>query len=149
MSEVVVTKKKGDRKRHGMSKSPEFAVWHGMVGRCHVEENGSFRNYGGRGIKVCDRWRYSFATFLADMGPRPSPKHQIDREDVNGDYEPGNCRWLHSIDNGNTRRTNVRLEHDGRTRTISQWSRELGWHREKIRKRLSLGWSVGRALTTL
>ena len=81
-----------NRRTHGMSRTPTYTVWVSMIGRCENPNNTSYANYGGRGIKVCERWREA-ANFFADMGPRPSSKHEINRIDNDGDYEPGNVEW--------------------------------------------------------
>jgi hypothetical protein len=91
------TKVHGEAKSNAKSgfrpASPEYLIWDGMKERCRNPNNKHFKNYGGRGIKVCDRWLKSFADFLADVGRRPSPKHSIDRIDNDGNYQPGNVRW--------------------------------------------------------
>lgn len=87
-----------------VSKMPEYAVWRSMLARCMYPTSANWKYYGGRGIKVCDRWKDDFGAFLADMGRRPEPKLQVDRIDTNGNYEPGNCRWATPLQNMQNRR---------------------------------------------
>jgi len=90
---------------HGMEKSIEYRVWQNMKKRCYNELNTRYNYYGARGIKVCDRWLHSFKNFYSDMGEKPSDKAQIDRINNDGDYEPGNCRWVSPAENSRKRST--------------------------------------------
>ena len=136
---------------HGQSRGvSEYGIWLSMRARCRNPKNTSYPNYGGRGISVCARWD-SFEAFLADVGPRPSPEHSIDRfPDNDGNYEPGNVRWATRVEQARNRRDSSRsrwITHDGRTQTLTQWARETGIRIFTIQSRLNLGWSAGRALT--
>ncbi|HFJ9368552.1 hypothetical protein [Bacillus pacificus] len=89
--------------------SPEYNSWHHMKQRCLNPNNDRYKDYGGRGITVCERW-LNFENFLEDMGEKPSPEHSLDRIDVNGNYEPSNCKWsdkYEQVDNQRMRKNNT------------------------------------------
>ena len=136
---------------HGKTGTPEFVIWSGIMSRCHWKcaENGDKApDYFGRGIRVCKRWASSFEAFYLDMGPRPSPKHSIDRIDVNGDYSPENCRWATDIQQANNRRDNNLISCFGETRPAREWDRIYGLHPDTVARRIRAGWETSAAITT-
>lgn len=96
----------GSPPKHGMSYTPEYRAWSNMLGRCYRITHRRFRDYGGRGIKVCEQWRKEFTNFYEDMGKRPSIKHSLERVDNEKGYEPSNCRWA-TYEEQNRNRRNV------------------------------------------
>lgn len=133
-------------RKHGKSKDRLFKVWWAMKERCQYEKNKEWKRYGGRGISVCERWDKSFENFLLDMGPCP-PSYQLDRINNDGNYEPGNCRWVTPKMNANNRRSNRLLTHNGETACISEWSKRTGIPYQNITARLGKGWTVEKTLT--
>lgn len=111
--------------KHGLTETPEFEIWTGIHTRCCNPKSTAFKNYGGRGISICDRWKDSFSNFLADMGKRPSPIHSIERSDNEGNYEPGNCYWATPYEQANNKRTNLKVTIDGVTKNLSEWARQF------------------------
>lgn len=94
-------------------KIPEYKIWQGIIQRCENQNDKDYKNYGGRGIRVCDVW-HAFDCFLSDMGPRPSNEFSIDRIDVNGNYEQNNCRWATRTEQARNKRNNLIVEINGR-----------------------------------
>lgn len=132
-------------KKHGKSNSLEHTAWKSMKARCTNPNVERYGNYGGRGITVCERWGNSFEAFLEDMGHVP-PGHQIDRIDNDGNYEPGNCRWVTRKQNGRNKRNNRLVEYEGNTMTIPEISEKTGVKAGTIRCRIARGLSVAQAV---
>lgn len=131
--------------RHGMTKTPIYAIWHSMMQRCYDSNSPAFSRYGGRGINVCDKWQ-TFEGFYEDMGNKPKGL-SLERKNVNGDYSPENVVWANAKTQANNRRNNIVLEHNGKKQTMQQWCDELGLKIGTIWARLNRGWNVDRALT--
>lgn len=133
--------------KHGLSKSREHSIWTNMKTRCSNPIHINWNVYGGKGIRVCERWLHSFENFYADMGVCPS-KMSIERINRNGNYEPPNCRWATSKEQANNKSTNHFLTYNGKTQTMSQWASELGMKKPTINSRVMSGWSDGKIITT-
>lgn len=135
---VRVSLPKSKPKRNRLSSLATKNTYHGMISRCYYPGNASYTNYGGRGIKVCDRWLASRTNFVEDMGERPLG-HVIDRIDNDGDYEPSNCRWVTRSQN-RLNRPDVRwFEYQGERRCLREWSRITGISTTVLRKRVKRG----------
>jgi hypothetical protein len=134
-------------KTHGRTKSPEYGSWRAIVTRCTKPTAQQFRDYGGRGITICDRWRASFEDFLADMGERPGPGYSVEREDNDGPYSPDNCRWATAKEQVRNRRNTHFLTLNGVTKSLQEWAEELGISARTLYTRIfAYGWPVERAL---
>lgn len=138
------------RKSHEKSGTPEHKVWIGMKSRCYNKRSRDFYKYGGRGIRVCERWENNFSAFLQDMGSRPNGKSRefsIERINNSGDYEPGNCRWATLIEQANNKRSTVFIEYLGKRQPLAQWAREIGASHQALAHRYYRGWSHDKILT--
>lgn len=135
----------GNRRRtHAMCGTYIYRVWQNMNGRCRDKANDT---YGGRGVSVCERWA-SFENFLADMGQPPTHKHEIDRKDPNGNYEPSNCRWATNKEQNNNKRNNHAITFNGETLNLQQWADKLGISSSLLCTRLKRGMPLDKALSS-
>lgn len=139
----------GDSRRtHGQCATRDYRIWRAMIQRCTNPNNPSFESYGGRGITICDQWRTSFETFIADMGASPSVFHSLDRIDVNRNYEPSNCRWATRKEQGRNKSTSKMIEYCGQTKCLAEWCEEFDLPYNTIAERIKRGWNSVRALET-
>jgi len=118
-----------------------YSTWKSMKNRCLNPNNATYSNYGGRGISVCDRW-LSFNSFVEDMFPSFEEGLTLDRIDVNGNYEVGNCRWANTETQSNNKVNSLKLHFDGSFYTEAQLARKFGISRSTIQARRLKGWSV-------
>lgn len=126
----------------------EFGSWCNMRSRCFNPKDKGYPAYGARGITVCARWKHSFANFLEDMGPKPTPRHSIDRYPNNdGNYEPGNCRWATSKQQNRNRRDNVRVVWQGQDRLLIDIASSWGLSYRTVLDRINAGWPSDLAIT--
>ena len=131
---------------HGHHGTPTYASWLAMKARCKPRHH-AYRNYGARGISVCERWQ-SFENFLVDMGERPVGT-TLDRfPDKDGDYEPGNCRWATWTEQQRNRRNNSLLTHNGETLCLAAWSERAKVSKRTFARRLRAGWPMELALSS-
>ena len=128
---------------HGKSHTAEYRIWLAMKRRCDTPSVKMWHRYGGRGIKVCDRWKNDFSNFLLDMGKRPSKKHSIDRIDIDKDYSPDNCRWATTIEQANNKSSNGVVNGISYSEAASIY----GIPAKEIGRRLCRGWTTERALS--
>ncbi len=131
---------------HGMRYTVEYRAWIEMRRRCYDVNRKGYERYGGRGIKVCDRWMNSFESFFEDMGRRPGKGFSLDRKDNNGNYCKDNCRWANKETQAGNRRDIHNLHAFGETHSISEWSHIKKIDQSTIQKRIVRGWSAEKAL---
>jgi len=141
----------GGKSTHGQTRggaTKEYKAWSAMIGRCNNSNLPQYKDYGGRGIVVCEKWRKDFMAFLKDVGNAPSPKHTLDRHpNNNGNYEPGNVRWATYKEQNRNRRSNLLISYKGESKTVHEWSEIYGINASSIYYRTQIaGWSIEDAL---
>lgn len=132
--------------KHGLHNSPEYRSYFSMKQRCYNKNYNYYKIYGGRGIIVCDRWLNSFENFFSDMGCKPSKKHSLDRKEVNGNYEPSNCRWATPTEQANNKRNTIFLEYKGESLTRYQIAKKYNIRLTTLQYRLETGLSISEAV---
>jgi|GEM_PF-2976022 len=133
--------------KHGLSNTPEYRAWQTMRLRCTVPTNPAYDDYGARGITVCDRWMDSVENFIADMGQKPAPEYELDREKNNLGYSPENCRWVTRKVNDRNRRSNRLIAYLGETHALAHWCELFAVPRDTAKKRLDAGWTEEETFT--
>lgn len=132
---------------HGLEQNQFYGRWSMMLDRCYNPKNKSFKNYGGRGIRVCDRW-FDVRAYVADLPEGYFEGAELDRIDNDRNYEPGNVHWVTSLANNGNRRSSKNITFNGKTQNLVRWSEEVGVAYRTLRFRIKNGWSIEAALTT-
>lgn len=114
------------KRTHGETETPLYKIWSDIKKRCNNPNSKAYRNYGARGIKISQEWENDYLTFKADIGERPSPDHEIDRIDNDGDYRKGNCRWVTHTENMKNTRAAIRVDYRGRKMPLKDVSELSG-----------------------
>lgn len=122
---------------HGKCKTPEYYAWINMRTRCFNKNYKDFQDYGGRGITVCERWKDNFHNFLEDMGARPFEKYSLERIDVNGNYEPLNCKWADVYEQANNKRNIKYYECNGVRLNLQGWANYFGANQANVMARIN------------
>lgn len=141
---------KGNRNhvKHGMRHTRLYNIWRSMNQRCYNAKSSNFARYGGRGIQVCDEWRRDFKTFHEwAMANGYTDDLTIERENVNGNYEPSNCRWATYKEQANNKRNSKNVEWNGASHTLGEWADITGISIATLSNRLLKGWSIEDTLT--
>jgi hypothetical protein len=132
--------------RHNMSNSSEYSSWESMKSRCLNSNNMFYCNYGGRGIKVCERWM-DFKNFYEDMKNKPNSNYSLDRINVDGNYEPDNCRWVTKDIQDRNKRNSVYLFYNNKKYILSDLAKKFNLNQQTLKSRLNKGMSLEKALT--
>ena len=133
--------------KHGHRKTKIYTKWGDMIQRCTNPNDTRYKDYGGRGIKVCKRWM-RFENFLVDMGYPPTEKHSLDRINNNLGYSKCNCRWASKIQQMRNKRNNHNETFNGKTQCLTAWAEEVGMNPSTLVHRVNQGWSIEKALMT-
>lgn len=145
------------RRKHGYSNGTRdqkrlHYIWSGILARCYNKRGKAYKNYGARGIVVCDRWRFGengkdgFECFIEDMGERPSPDHSVERKENDGPYAPWNCVWADDPTQSRNKRTNIMIEFNGVTKCLKDWAVEYGIAYGTLYWRVQQNWEFRRAI---
>ena len=134
-------------KKHGLSKNTMYMRYRQMIKRCYDEASKEYKNYGNRGIKVCERWLESIENYIDDMGNPPFKDASIDRVNNNLGYSKENCKWATKKEQSENRRTTTMVNINGENLCLSDWSKKLGLNKKAVADRIKAGWDIKMAVT--